>query len=69
MKRCADCETVKPLADYTRRPCGRPVAYCKPCANARWKRYRDAKAAPSIDTLLRYIPASGRQLIGIPEAA
>lgn len=45
MTRCADCKQDKSYREFSKRPNGTPIAYCKPCANVRWRGYRQRKAA------------------------
>lgn len=44
VKRCPECGETKPLSEYHRPPSwkGRPQTYCKPCALARNKKWREA---------------------------
>ena len=43
MSRCADCKQEKSYREFSKRPDGTPVAYCKPCAAIRARGYRKAK--------------------------
>lgn len=65
--RCADCGREKPAADFSKRRDGRPISYCKPCANTRWQRYRGAGAGSVKRAAAMHVPGAGNSLCGIAD--
>ena len=39
-RRCPMCKTTKLLTDFYKKTTGKPVAYCKPCANRQRSEFR-----------------------------